>query len=187
MTFTSTTTSALQKYGKTVSYKLELKTNFTAGNTWLEYAYEDFSLTSDANAPALLRVSLCNDNLDMSDENSAANRVQLFAQVRLTATVGAESEVLFNGRVFGITPTDYALELVAQDWLALINDCTCEVSLAPDETSELATRQLSLVGGGAFGSSFGFSYTGAGDDAFNQDSDPGTRRRSWAPGDVALW
>lgn len=187
MAFTSSTTLALLKYGKAVSYKLELKTNFAESTTWLEYAWEDFALANDANAPALLRISLCNDDLDMSDESSPGNRVQLFAQVRLTATVGSESEVLFDGRVFSITPTDYALELTAQDWLALANDCACEVSLAPTETSEIATRQISLVGGGDFGSTYGFSYNGSGDDAFNQDTDPGTRRRSFAPGDIALW
>lgn len=188
MAFTSSTTFALLEYGKTVSYKLELKTNFPQSNTWQEYPFQDFTLTRDVNAPAILRVSLLNDNLDMSDEASEENHVQLFAGVRFSCTVGAESEVLFSGRVFKLEPRDYTFQLVAQDWLALLNECGCEVSLSPVETDEISpARQLALVGGGAFGSTYGFTYSGAGDPTFNEDASPGTRRRSWAAGDIQLW
>jgi len=187
MGFTSAATAELARYSKSVGYKLELCTNAAASSSWLEYAFEDFTLTCDASAPAVLTVRLCNDDLDFSNEGSSANRTQLLANVRLTASIGGESEVLFSGRVFRVEPKDYGFLLTAQDWLALSNDCECEVSLAPDETNELPLRQLVLVGGGAFGSTYGFSYSGPGDPAFNQDTNPGTRRRSWMPGDIRLY
>jgi hypothetical protein len=187
MGFTQAATSELARFDKSVSYKLELSTNAAEGPVWQEYAFEDFSLTRDANAPAVLTARLCNDALSFSDEDSAGNRTQLLANARLTCSVGSDSEVLFSGRIFRVEPKDCSFSITAQDWLALINDCECEVSATPDETAELPRRQLFLAGGGAFGSAYGFSYTGAGDPAFNLDANPGTRRRSWMPGDIRLY
>jgi len=188
MAYTSATTSHLASYAKTVTYKLELRTNFAQSSDWREYPFADFVLTCDANSPATLSVEMLNDELDFSNEQSVAIRTQLLAEVRLSATIANETEQLFYGRVYRVDPRDYGFTLVAQDWLALIQECECEVSLAPDETDEITpARQLSLVGGGAFGRTYGFSYTGSGDPAFNQDSNPGTRRRSWAPGDIRVW
>jgi len=187
MALAAAATSELSRYDKVVGYTLELSTNAAGGSSWQEYAFADFTLTRDANAPAVLTVRLCNDDLDFSDEESASNRTQLLANVRLTCSVGGDSEVLFLGRVFRVEPRDYGFTITAQDWLALVNDCECEVSLSPDETDELSLRQLALVGGGVFGSTYGFTYSGSGDDAFNQDTNPGTRRRSWMPGDIRLY
>jgi len=196
MPFTSSTTAELSRLSKRVDYSLELRTNFAESSTWQAYCFEDFTLTHDANSPATLSANLCNDALDFSNENDPANRVQLFAEVRLICTVfhgdgdppDNESETLFHGRIYRLEPRDYGLRILAQDWLALVSECECEVSLVPDETVEIApARQLSLIGGGVFGSVFGFSYSGAGDPAFNEDSDPGTRRRAWAPGNIRLW
>lgn len=184
MIFTATTTDLLAQYDKVVDYAFELCTNFEESEEWQAYPFADFTLTHDANSPAVLRITLLNDDLDMSDECSTTNRSQLLANARLTCTIGAESETLFQGRVWRVEPQDYGFALVCQDWLALIHECECEVSLAPDETSEVATRALSLVAGGAFGSVYGFNWTGAGDPAFNAG---GTARRSWAPGDIRLY
>jgi len=197
MPFTSSTSEHLAGSDKTVRYVLELRTNFAQSSSWLEYAIEDFTLTRESAGgltPATLSISLLNDKAGTaegySNERSPLNRVQLFAETRLTAVVGAqnpESEVLFYGRVFRIEPQDFSFTLLCQDWLALCAECECELSLAPQETAELPLRQLFLTGGGAFGSVWGYAYSGPGDPAFNADSPAGTRRRSFAPGNIRLY
>ena len=84
---------------------------------------------------------LLNDDLDMSNEQSTTNRTQLLAEARLSCQVAGESETLFSGRVWLVEPKDYGFTLICQDWLALINECECEVSLAPDETSAGASAE----------------------------------------------
>jgi len=192
MSFGEDVTPALTLYDKRVDYTLEFKTNFPEGSTWQAYAFADFTLTRDAGtgavSPSVLRVAVPNDAFALSDERDPANRVCLFAQARLTVSIGQQSEVLFYGRVYRVEPEDYSFTVYAQDWLALVHECECEVQLAPDETDELAVRALSLVAGGAFGSVYGFTYDGSGSDpAFNAAPNPGTRRRSWAPGNVRLY
>lgn len=199
MPYTSTTTSHLQQYAKTVRYVFELRTHHAESSEWAEVPFADFTLTREGApglTPAVLSISLLNDSVgatgSLSAERDPANPAQLLAQARLTCIVGAgasaESEVLFEGRVWRIEPRDFGLALTCQDWLALCGDCECEVSLAPEETSEITTpRALSLIEGGAFGSLYGFTYTGGGDSAFNADSPAGTRRRAWAAGDIRLY
>lgn len=185
MGFSGATTAHLQELDKQVDYTFELRTNFAESNSWQEYAFVDFTLTHDIDAPATLSIELANDDLDFSDEQSTANRVQLLAEARLRCFVAGEAETLFQGRVYRVEPHDYRFSLMCQDWLALINECDCEVSLAPAETDEIApARQVALVGDGEFGSVHGFNYGGGGDPAF---SDDGLRRRSWAAGDIRLW
>ena len=188
MPFTSAAAEALAKYSKTVTYLLELRTNTPGGDEWQPYSFEDFSLTHEARSPALLKVHLTNDALDFSSGPDSDVRTQLFAEARLVCSIGAESETLFRGRIFRVEPRDFSFVIYAQDWLALANDCECLVDLAPAETAEIApARALELVGGGVFGSVFGFVYGGAGDPAFNMDTNPGSRRRSWAAGNIRLW
>lgn len=184
MGYTSATTSQLGLLSKQVSYCFELKTASEGGDSWLKYPFVDFILTRDVGSPATLRIELCNDELDFSAEQSSACRTQLLADARLSCTVAGETETLFRGRVWRVEPRDYGFSLLCQDLAALLSECECEVSLAPDETDEITpARQVSLIGGGAFGSVFGFSYTGGGDPAFNAG---GTARRSWAAGDIRL-
>jgi len=185
MGYSSNTTAHLKELDKQVDYSFELRTNFAESNSWLAYLFADFRLTHNIDAPATLSIELVNDHLEFSDEQSASNRVQLLAEARLRCTIAGETETLFQGRVFRVEPHDCRFSLLCQDWLALIHDCECEVSLAPAETDEITpARQLGLVGGGAFGSVYGFVYTGGGDEAFSED---GERRRSWAAGDIRLW
>lgn len=192
MPFTQATTDHLAQFDKRVDYKLELRNGFPEGSAWQAYPFETFSLAHDSGsggeiAPATLRAVLCNDELAFSRETAPDCRTQLFAQARLTCTVDGESEVLFQGRIYRIEPEDYSFTIYAQDPLALIHECECELSLEPEMTAELAIRQLALAGGGAFGSVFGFIYQGGNDPAFNQDQPVGSRRRAWAPGDIRLW
>lgn len=196
MPFTAKTTQELERLDKRVAYTLELRTGFPESSSWQSFAFEDFTLTQDASTPAALSVTLLNDALDMSCEADPANRVQLCAEVRLSCSVFSgeaeppecETETLFHGRIHRIEPRDFGLRILAHDFLALLHECECEVSCAPDETAEITpARQLYLLEGGAFGSVFGFSYTGAGDPAFNAGELAGTRRRSWAAGEIRLW
>jgi len=185
MGYTATTTSHLSLLSKQVGYCFELKTSGDGGDSWQEYPFVDFALSCDSGSPATLRIELCNDELEFSDEQAPDCRTQLLADARLSCTVAGETETLFQGRVWRVEPRDYGFSLICQDFAALLSECECEVSLAPDETDEITpARQVSLIGGGAFGSVFGFSYTGAGDPAFNAG---GTARRSWAAGDIRLW
>jgi hypothetical protein len=217
MSFTSTTTTHLARHNKSIAYTLELRTGFPESAEWQAVPLEDFSLTCEAGLPAVLRAEVINappgmggepppplttSYLRYSDERDPANPLQLGATARLVCTVGGgpppplvdpeewpepESEVLFYGRVFSLTPREGRVSLVAHDMLALLAEVECDVSFAPDETDELDVRELSLVADGALGSVWGYTYLGSGDDAFNQDDNPGTRRRSWAPGDIRLW
>lgn len=206
MTYTSATTTELLKRNKLVSYTLELRTGFTESSAWSAVPIEDFALTHEAGLPAVLRAEIVSlppgyggasgsesspsgstSYLSYADELNPANPLQLGATARLRCTVGGETEVLFHGRVFSLTPRDGRVSLVAHDPLALLSEVECDLSLAPDETEELAVRELSLLADGALGDLFGFAYTGEGDPAFNTDANPGTRRRSWVPGDIRLW
>ncbi|MCC7477040.1 hypothetical protein IT575_01160 [bacterium] len=194
MPFGESTTAHLAGYDKQVDYLFELRTGHPESSSWQAFRFADFSLSHDsggpggAPSPALLQIELLNEDLSYSNEVDPANRVQLFAQARLSCTVDGASEVLFYGRVYRVEAQDCRLYLTCQDWLALLHECECELNLAPEESSEISpARQLFLAGGGAFGSVFGFSYSGAGDPAFNTDSPAGTRRRAWAPGDIRLW
>lgn len=192
MPFTSATTSHLQQFDKRVDYRLELRNAFPEGSTWRTYPFETFTLTHDASAegrvtPATLRATLCNSELNFSREAAPDCRTQLFAQARLTCTVDQESEQLFIGRIYRVEPTDCSFTFLAQDPLALTHECECELALAPLSTAELPAREVTLCGGGVFGSVFGFTYTGPGDPAFNTGPQPGTRRRAWAAGDIRLW
>lgn len=185
MAYSSITTAHLSELDKQVDYVFELRTNFPESSTWQEFAFVDFTLTHDIDSPATLNIELVNSDLHFSDEQSTANRVQLLAEARLRCSLAGETETLFQGRVYRVEPRDYRFVLLCQDWLALVHECECEVSLAPAETDEIEpARQLVLVANGEFGSVFGFSYSGGGDPAFSGD---GARRRSWAAGDIQLW
>ncbi|MBN2080896.1 hypothetical protein JW859_01690 [bacterium] len=184
MAFSKTASAHLAQLDKTVNYTFELRTNQPESDTWQEYPFADFRLTRDINTPATLTIDLLNDELEFSDEQSATCRTQLFAEARLSASVAGESAVLFLGRVYRVTPRDGQFNLLCQDWLGLIHESECEIDLVPEETDEIApARQLALIGGGEFGSAYGFTFTGAGDLAFNAG---GTARRSWAAGDIRL-
>ncbi len=194
MPYSETTSTHLARFDKHVDYLFELRSGHAESSSWQAYSFTDFTLTHDSGggsgtpSPATLRIELLNDALDFSNEADPANRVQLLAEARLSCSVDGASEVLFHGRVYRVEPEDFRLSLVCQDWLALLNECECEISLAPDETDEITpARQLLLTGGGAFGAVYGFDYNGSGDPAFNADSPAGTRRRSWAAGDIRLW
>jgi hypothetical protein len=192
MPFTQATTEHLAKFDKLVDYTLELRNGFPEGRAWQAYPFETFSLTHDAGSggeivPATLRAVLCNDALAFSRETAPDCRTQLFAELRLTCLVDGESEVLFDGRIYRIEPEDYSFTIYAHDPLALVHECECELSLEPEMTAELAVRQLTLAGGGAFGSVYGFTYLGGADPAFNEDQAAGSRRRAWAPGAIRLW
>ncbi len=188
MNYTAATTQHLLGTDKRIEYRFELRLNQEPSTDWKEYAVHDFQLVRDAHAPAVLRVELVNGLLSFSAENSTANRTQLLAEARLTGVVNGESKVLFQGRVQRVEPVDQRFSVTCYDWLALVNECDCEINLAPEETDELAApRQVTLAGDGKFGGVYGFTYAGTGDFAFNTGADPGTRRRAWAPGDIRLY
>lgn len=192
MPYTQATTDHLAHFDKRVNYTLELRNGFPEGSEWQAYPFETFNLTHDAGAggeivPATFRATLCNDALEFSRETAPDCRTQLFADLRLTCTVAGESEVLFYGRIYRVEPEDYGFTIYAQDPLALVHECECELALEPLMTAEISSRQLLLVGEGVFGSVFGFVYQGGLDLAFNQDQPLGSRRRAWAPGDIRLW
>jgi hypothetical protein len=210
MPYTSAATACLAAYAKPVAYTLELCRGRPTADGWSAVPLADFTLTHEAGRPAVLRASVPNlphgrpgggdysgpgdagaagssSGLRYSDELDPANPLVLGATARLACSIGGEDEVLFYGRVFSVTPQDGEVELVAHDPLALLGEVECDVALAPAETAELPLRPLGLLADGALGSLWGFGYAGGGDDAFNQDAAPGTRRRSWVPGDIRLW
>jgi len=184
----SATTEHLLKTDKLIDYRLELRTNHPGATEWVEYAMRDFKLTRDAFTPAILWADLVKLDPGFSDEGTTGTRTQLLAQARLTCVVDGNAEVLFAGRVQRVDPRDGGFAITCFDWLALINECDCDVNLSPDETAiDDNPRALSLIGDGRFGNVFGFTYQGTGDPAFNSGVDAGTRRRSWIPGNIRLY
>lgn len=187
MGFTSAATDELKRPGRLVGWKLEARTDLDDGQAWRELPLADFRLLQDGNGAARLRAEVPDAGMDWADPDDQGNPLRLLSELRLTATVGGESDVLFRGRLTELDPAEGLIRLRALDWSCLLAETECDISLAPDETAELAVRQLSLVNGGAFGSVYGFTYAGAGDPAFNMDANPGTRRRSFVPGNIRLW
>lgn len=106
MGYTGATTNHLGQLEKKVSYCFELKTNAEGGDSWQEYPFVDFALSCDVASPATLRVELCNDELEFSDEESPGCRTQLLADARLSCTLAGETETLFQGRVWRVEPRD---------------------------------------------------------------------------------
>lgn len=195
MSFTSAATTELAKYHKQAEFVLELRNGWTAP-AWAEYQYMSFTLTH-ARGPSILSVQLPHDSPPaMSDESDQDNCTQLEAEARLTAIVGAESEVIFQGPIKKLTPKDYGIGFEAADWTSLILECECEITMndgssyAPDEIEAVAaaaTERLYLVDGSPTGSSLGLVYgldVGDVPDAFNDDGD---RRRAWVPGGTRIY
>ena len=76
MTFTETATNHLLGYNKSVSYRLELRTEFAESSDWQEYPFTDFRLYRDSRVPATLRAELVNSELELSAERSRSCRTQ---------------------------------------------------------------------------------------------------------------
>ncbi|MCB1219284.1 MAG: hypothetical protein H7A35_05440 [Planctomycetales bacterium] len=187
MGFTSAATTELKRPGRLLGWKLEARTDLTDDMAWVELPLSDFRLLHDSSGAARLRAEVPDAAMDWADPDDAGNPLRLLSELKLTATIGAESEVLFRGRVTELDPSEGLIRLRALDWSCLLAETECDIAMSPDETAEVAVRQLSLVNGGAFGSIYGFTYSGGSDPAFNQDANPGTRRRSFVPGEIRLW
>ena len=187
MGFTQLATNELRSSGRQVAWQLEARSDLTDDLAWVELPLADFRLLIDDSGAARLRAELPDAAGSWSDPDDPDNPLRLLSELRLRATVGSESELLFRGRLTQLDPGEGLLRLRALDWSCLFAETECDISLAPDETAVIALRQLALIGGGAFGSVYGFTYTGAGDPAFNADGNPGTRRRSFVPGDIRVW
>ncbi|MEZ5339862.1 MAG: hypothetical protein R3F46_16570 [bacterium] len=187
MAFTGAATTELKRPGRRVSWKLEARSDLTTELAWRELPLTDFRLLHEATGAMRLRAEIPDARQQWGDPDDPGNPLRLLSELKLTALVGAESEVLFRGRVAELDPAEGLIRLRALDWSCLLAETECELALAPAETAELAVRQLALIKGGVFGSVYGFSYSGAGDPAFNQDANPGTRRRSFAAAALRLW
>jgi hypothetical protein len=187
MPFTESATNELRRTGRHIGWSLEARSDLTDDEAWQELPLADFRLLQDTTGAARLRCEVPDAGGDRGDPDAVDNPLRLLGELRLTSHVGSESAVLFRGRVTELDPAEGLIRLRALDWSCLFAETECDVSLAPDETTELSVRQLSLIGGGMLGSVYGFVYTGPGDLAFNTGSNPGTRRRSFVPGEIRLW
>lgn len=187
MGYTQLATDELRRPGRRVSWQLEARSDLSDEQAWQVLPMTDFRLLADTAGAARLRAEIPDAAGSWRDPEDAANPLRLLSELRLSCMVGAESEVLFRGRVSELDPGEGLLRLRALDWSCLFAETECRLQLAPDETAELSVRQLSLIGSGAFGSVYGLTYTGPGDLAFNADSPAGTRRRSFVAGEIRLW
>ena len=188
MSFTAAATTELAKLNKTVDWKFELRTNFAESTAWLEFPLRDFTYREADLTLATLAAELINEEFALSVERSKTNRAQLFAEARLTCTVGAETEFYFQGRLSENQPVDAQYSVECESWDVLQNERECEVQLEPTAVvvvSETATRQLFLLAGGKLGLTYGFESTGAGDEAFDEATH--TQRRSWQAGNTQVW
>lgn len=187
MAFSESATNELRKTGRQISWSLEARSDLSDDDAWQELPMADFRLLQDTSGAARLRCEVPDASGDWGDPDAVDNPLRLLSELRLTSHVGSESAVLFRGRLTELDPAEGLLRLRALDWSCLFAETECDISLAPDETAEQSVRQLALIGGGVFGSVFGFTYSGPGDAVFNTDGIPGTRRRSFVAGEIRLW
>lgn len=189
MSFTPATVAALlQQSNIPFSLKLELRTNFGASEGWQEARYARGSLTikKSRGENATLNARLLDPDFSQRTERSESNRCQLFADVRCKATLGAESEYVFRGRVEQIPPKDYNLGLSARCWRSRIEESQCEVSLSPTEVEVVADgsyRELFELAQEP--GVFVLQTTGPGDEAFDETTS--TIRRPWAPANTRVY
>lgn len=125
-----------------------------------------------------------------NDESDAANLIRLRVEVRVTAQVltddGLQSVVKFQGPIIGIAQTDYGIDVTAQDWSVLYQDCSCQVQKTPTTASVIDSGvrgRVFLIADGAYGKAYGLDVADF-PDAFNN---AGTLRRPWVPGTTQLW
>lgn len=190
MAFTASATTELAKYSKKVDWKLELKSPHTGG--WVEYNFADFSATFSEDAPARASFKLINTALLYSDEDRTTASIPTIVRgkVKLTCTVDAETQIMFDGKIFRVEPTDHEFAIHCIDWSDLANECMCDVSLEPDratvvsEHSATATRIYQIDE--SLGASYGFADPGSGGPAAAFSSAP-YKRRAWARTNIRLW
>jgi len=190
MAFTGSAYTELLKYEKTVAFKLELRTNFSASTAWLEFRYVagTLSIEHPDNKPGTLSCDLV-WSATIANERSETNRAQLFAEARVTAYVGTETEVKFQGRVDSCAPVDLGFQLQATSWDVLLEECDCSVALAPSTTPVVADdayRLVTPVDPDVLGPYiFGFVDDESGTDpAFDEATQ--LVRRPWAPRSILL-
>jgi len=189
MTFTPATVAALLQQGDIpYSLTLQLRTDFSASDAWetVRHVAGSLSVTKSRGRNSELSVRLSDPDFSMRTERSESNRNQLFADARVKATLGDESEYIFRGRLEQVHPRDHQLPSSGRCWRSRIEESQCQVSLAPTEVEVVADgsyRQLYALAQEP--SVFVLATTGGGDEGFDELTS--AIRRPWAPANTRVY
>ena len=189
MAFTPATAAALLQESE-IGYNLTLegRINFTGADEWEEIPYVRGSLvvrkTRGRNSELSFRI--LDSDFSMRLERSQTNRGQLFADARVRADLGSESDYIFRGRLEQVHPKDHALPSAGRCWRSRIEESQCDVSLTPTEVEVVADgsyRQLYELDQEP--GLYVLQTTGGGDEGFDEATS--TIRRPWAPGNTRIF
>lgn len=185
MAFSSAATTELTKVDKVYACNVQAKNRLDASSytdiTWIsgEVSYRD-------GLPATCTLAVPNTSFQYSDETDTTNRLILGGSIKVTATVGSETKVLFEGDIDEVTPENQYFSIKASDPRQELNRRYVRTFIEPDKVEIIAEGSARAIAEIQAQQPYvyGFSYTGGGDVAFN---DAGTARRSWVRTGLTMW
>lgn len=145
MAFTQATIEALKSYSKEIKYLLEVRSSHPPSSTFTQINIDraGFTLVRDRNelASSLVLV-IPGEDLLFYEEVEEANPLALFSEVRLTAQVGTEREVLFQGFITDISEEEGKIRLFALDYCTKLERSICKVHIEGATTEEILNAPL---------------------------------------------
>jgi len=145
MPFSSSTIEYLKGKSKTIFYTLEVKSSHPESSAWKELPLTQggFSLTNDREElGSTLVFTVPSDDLRCFAELDPTNALALFSEVRLTAKVQAEQEVLFRGFILELSEEMGIIRAFCVDHCYRLMRALCAVNVEGDRTAQISNAPL---------------------------------------------
>ena len=145
MPFSSSSVEYLKGRSKSVFYKLEVRSFRIESSAWKELPLTQggFSLTDDRQElGSTLVFTVPSDDLRYFAELDPENPLALFSEVRLTARILGEQEVLFRGFIVELSEEMGIIRAYCVDHCCRLMRALCAVNLEGDTTDEISNAPL---------------------------------------------